>query len=104
MKYILVLFYLLLLISIYACSNETKTIKDSHSEAQTTESELLRQGIIDVEKIDANNDGRIYECPMDWNVLSDQNGECPICGMNLREFTIIEVKSNLNKYGYKYKE
>ena len=104
MKYQRALFYLLLLILFYACSNETEKKEDPQSEVQTVESELVRQGIIDVESLDANGDGKIYECPMDWNVLSDKHGECPVCGMNLREFTIIEVKSNLTKYGYEYKK
>jgi hypothetical protein len=32
-------------------------------------SELVREGVIDVASIDENNDDKLFECPMDWNVL-----------------------------------
>jgi len=67
-------------------------------------SSLVREGIIDVESIDVNKDGKLYECPMDWNVLSDEAGRCPVCNMYLKEFTIVEVKANLDKYGFEYKK
>ena len=41
---------------------------------------------------------------MDWNVISDEPGTCPICGMTLKEFTIKEVKENLTKNGFKFKK
>ena len=65
---------------------------------------LVRVGIINVESIDNNKDGKIYECPMDWNVLGDKYEECPVCGMNLKEYTLNDIKTNLDKYGYKYKK
>lgn len=69
-----------------------------------TESELVRKGVIDVESIDRNKDGKIYECPMDWNVLSDNHGDCPVCGMKLKEYSLNEIKSNLEKHNYDYKK
>jgi hypothetical protein len=67
-------------------------------------SELVREGVIDVASIDINNDGKIYECPMDWNVLADEYHDCPVCGMKMKEYTLSEVKDNLVKYGHKVKE
>jgi len=67
-------------------------------------SSLVREGIVDVESIDANNDGKLFECPMDWNVISDEDGRCPVCNMYLKEYTIEEVKTNLDKHGYEYKK
>jgi hypothetical protein len=67
-------------------------------------SDLVREGAIDVESIDANNDGRIYECPMDWNVLADEYHDCPVCGMKMKEYTLNEAKENLKKYGHEVKE
>ncbi|MGC8748952.1 MAG: heavy metal-binding domain-containing protein [Candidatus Kapaibacteriota bacterium] len=32
---------------------------------------------------------------MDFKVISDKSGKCPICGMKLKEFTIEKVKANL---------
>jgi hypothetical protein len=93
-------------------SGESKTEKvesEMQDEKQEMEDEnhdhsasLVREGIIDVESIDMNNDGKLFECPMDWNVLSDEDGRCPVCNMYLKEFTIDEVKTNLEKYGFEY--
>ncbi len=77
---------------------ETKDEKHEHS------SSLVREGIIDVESIDVNKDEKLFECPMDWNVLTDEEGRCPVCNMYLKEFTIDEVKANLDKHGYEYKK
>ena len=67
-------------------------------------SELVREGVIDVASIDVNNDGKIYECPMDWNVLNDTHGDCPVCGMDMKEYTLNEAKDNLIKYGHDVKK
>jgi len=77
---------------------ETKDEKQDHS------SSLVREGIVDVELIDANNDGKLFECQMDWNVISDEDGRCPVCNMYLKEFTLDEVKANLDKHGFEYKK
>ena len=67
-------------------------------------SSIVHEGIIDVESIDKNKDGKVWECPMDWNVISDESGRCPLCNMKLKEYTIEDVKANLTKYGYEYKK
>jgi len=67
------------------------------------ESELIRKGIIDVKSIDKNGDGILYEDIMDWNVISDKPGTCPICGMKFREMTIEQVKKNLKEHGFSYR-
>lgn len=64
---------------------------------------IVRKGIINVEAIDKNKDGKLYEDIMDWNVISDKPGNCPICGMKLREMTVAQVKHNLKTHGFKYK-
>ncbi len=61
----------------------------------------IRKGMIDLSAIDKNKDGKLYEDIMDWNVISDEPGVCPLCGMTLREFTIKEVKKNLAEHGFK---
>jgi len=76
----------------------TKDEKHEHS------SSLVQEVIIDVESIDVNKDGKLFECPMDWNVLTDEEGRCQNCNMYLKEFTIDEVKVNLDKHGYEYKK
>ena len=61
------------------------------------------KGVIDVKSIDDNKDGKIYQCPMDFNVLSDKPGIDPKCGMNLQEVTLNQAKENLVKHGFKVK-
>ena len=67
------------------------------------ESELIRKGIIDLNAIDENEDGKVFQDMMDWNVISDEEGRCPVCGMYLKEVTIDDAKKNLIENGYKVK-
>lgn len=78
--------------------------KDKENSPKIGESPLVRRGIIDVEGIDLNQDGKIYECPMDWNVLSDSAGRCPLCEMKLKEYSLDEIKTNLKEHGHEYKK
>ena len=77
-----------------------KTVPDNQ---YGIKSELIRTEPIDVESIDSNNDGKLFECPMDWDIISDKAGRCPSCQMKLKEYTLDEIKSNLSEFGYKYK-
>lgn len=61
---------------------------------------ILREGVIDVEAIDRNKDGKVFQDMMDWNVISDEAGECPVCGMTLKEVTIDDAKNNLEKNSF----
>ena len=62
---------------------------------------MVHEGIIDVQAIDQNKDGKVYQDMMDWNVISDKPGKCPNCGMKLKEVSIDQAKQNLKKHGYK---
>ena len=73
-------------------------------ETDMKESSMVHEGTIDLHVIDKNGDKKVYQDPMDWNVISDKSGECPLCGMKLKEVTIDEAKANLKKHGYKVKE
>jgi len=89
---------------ILSCSSkEEHTQLDQSHSSQKVKSELVREGVINVESIDANKDGNIYECPMDWNVISDEAGDCPVCGMKLKEYSLDETKKNLEKFGHQAK-
>ncbi len=57
----------------------------------------------DLQAIDVNNDGNVYQCPMDFDVLSDKPGECSKCGMKLKEVTIEKASDNLVNKGYSVK-
>jgi len=40
---------------------------------------------------------------MCWNVISDEAGDCPQCGMMLKEVSLDKAKENLLKHDYKVK-
>lgn len=61
------------------------------------------EGVIDVDNIDSDKDGKLWQCPMDWNVLSDKSGRCPVCNMKLKEYSLDKIKENLMKHGYQHK-
>jgi uncharacterized protein with PIN domain len=74
------------------------------SEGMTKDkSSIVREGVIDLKAIDENGDGKVYQDVMDWNVISDEPGECPQCGMKLKEVSLEKAKANLEKNGFKVK-
>ncbi|MGB9852808.1 MAG: efflux RND transporter periplasmic adaptor subunit, partial [Candidatus Kapaibacteriota bacterium] len=75
--------------------NDGKSKKSDKLHEEHSESSIIRKGVIDLNAIDENKDGKLYQDIMDWNVISDKPGKCAICGMKLKEFTIEEVKANL---------
>jgi len=83
---------------------EMKDMKDedSHSGHEET-SPLVRTGEIDLKSIDNNKDGKVFQDMMDWNVISDEPGKCPLCGMKLKEVSLEEAKKNLIDNGFKVK-
>jgi|GEM_PF-507803 len=70
---------------------------------QNHQESIVHSGIIDVESIDKNMDGNVFQDPMDWNVISDKDGKCPLCGMFLKEGSIDDAKMNLKMNGFEYK-
>ncbi len=107
-KFIVVSF--LILISIYiftGCNNQKEKSKSAAVEKTIKETQvngsIVRKGIIDVAAIDKNKDGKVYQCSMNSNVISDSPGKCPLCGMKLSEFSIADTKANLDKNGFKHK-
>ncbi len=80
--------------------DETKSTKnDSGNQTEN----IIRKGIIDLAAIDKNGDGKVFQDLMDWNVISDEEGRCPVCGMYLQEVTIEEANKNLKENGFEYK-
>jgi hypothetical protein len=94
------------LIVFTSCSQDSK--KHEHQsmnmDKQNLDSTIVRVGEIDLQAIDKNKDGMVYQDPMDWNVISDEDGECPICGMKLKEVSLNKAKENLLKHDFKMKE
>jgi hypothetical protein len=67
-------------------------------------SSIVRTGVINVKAIDKNKDGKVFQDMMDWNVISDKPGTCPLCKMTLKEVTVKEAEANLVKNGFKIKK
>ena len=77
-----------------------------HHEMKTdsmSENSIVREGEINLAAIDENKDGKVFQDQMCWNVLSDEAGECPQCGMILKEVSLEKAKENLLKHDYKVK-
>ena len=81
------------------------THKDHHQmkSNDTEEVSIVREGEIDLVAIDVNEDGMVYQDQMCWNVISDEPGECPQCGMVLKEVSLEKAKENLQKNDYEVK-
>jgi hypothetical protein len=80
-----------------------KTMKDSTHKMKEEGNSIVRQGVIDLIAIDKNKDGKVFQDMMDYNVISDKPGKCPICGMKLKEVSLKKAKDYLLNAGYKAK-
>jgi uncharacterized protein YxeA len=69
----------------------------------TKANDIVHEGVIDLKAIDKNKDGKVFQDQMDWNVISDKPGKCPLCKMTLKEVTVKEAKEILIKNGFKVK-
>jgi hypothetical protein len=74
-----------------------------HEKVVNADSTIIHKGIIDLKAIDKNKDGKVFQDQMDWNVISDKPGKCPLCGMTLKEVTLKSAKKNLIENGFKAK-
>ena len=97
-------FILISLLSINTLTGQSGKSSHKHEQVQDmVKSELIRTGTIDLQSIDINKDKKVFECPMDWNVLADDSANCPVCGMYLEEYSLDSVKTNLIKHDFKVK-
>lgn len=97
----------IIFLSIFASCNQDNKTPDHESmnmETEQSNSTIVREGMIDLMMIDENKDGMVYQDPMDWNVISDKPGKCPLCKMELKEVTVKEAKENLVKNDFKVKD
>lgn len=88
--------------------DSTKHSKMNHrmmdsSKMMNHKASIVREEPIDLQAIDANGDGKVFQDQMDWNVISDEAGECPLCGMKLKEVKLDEAKTKLIEKGFKVK-
>ena len=80
-----------------------KMMGSDHKEMMKDNNSIVREGVIDLNAIDENGDGKVYQDQMCWNVVSDESGECPQCGMKLKEVSLEKAKTNLEENGFEVK-
>lgn len=97
---------ILVIVTFVGCGNDHKGHDHSDMDKQETkvDSSSVHTGVIDLPSLDLNNDGMVYQDPMDWNVISDQPGKCPLCKMTLKEVSLEKAKENLINNGFKVKD
>jgi len=83
--------------------NDYSKMKSSTKTKMKNKTSIIRKGVIDLKAIDKNKDGKVFQDVMDWNVISDTPGKCSLCGMKLKEVTLVKAKENLLKNGFKVK-
>jgi len=96
----------IIVLSIFtSCNQDNKTPdhEPMNMETEQSNSTIVREGMIDLMMIDENKDGIVYQDPMDWNVISDEPGKCPLCKMTLKEVSLEKAKENLIKNNYQVK-
>jgi len=72
-----------------------------HSSTKVEKSSIVHEGTLDLAAIDENGDGKVFQDQMCWNIVSDEAGDCPQCGMNLKEVSLEDARKNLEENGYK---
>ena len=106
-NYFLKLFAIIMvagMITVYnGCKSESKSGEIKPAIENEKRANIVREGVIDLMAIDANKDGKVFQCPMDANVIDDKEGICPQCKMNLEEVTLDKAKENLVKSDFKVK-
>jgi len=87
-----------------AASHQHSDVKEDHSihsfkeKNEMQENDIIHERDVKVSTLDKNKDGFVYQCPMDWEVISEVPGSCPVCKMDLEKFTIEEAQKNLIEY------
>ena len=96
---------ILVTVAFVGCGNDPKGHDYNNMSKQDTtiDESIVRTGVIDLQMIDLNKDGKIFQDQMDWNVISDEPGKCPLCGMKLKEVSLEKAKENLLKHDFKVK-
>ena len=122
MRHLFLLVTVLSAIALFsACGSKESTTQDNQMQGETQKSmqnsgsmemgkenaqmeskdEWVRSEPIDVKALDVNKDGYVYQDQMDWNVIADQEGKCPKCGMTLKKVTVEQAEQNLKDNGFK---
>lgn len=93
--YLLMIFTAAILVFTGCGNSEENDMMQKEDPAEKVHSHMIREYDVDVATIDANGDGKVFQCPMDWEVISDEPGSCPLCNMDLKEYSVADAQQNL---------
>ena len=62
------------------------------------DTEIIRDKNVNIISLDQDKDGSLYQCEMDYDVISDNPGTCPKCGMQLKKVSVADAKKNLDAF------
>ena len=74
--------------------------KMPQSDSMKSSEAWIRSEPVNVQAIDENKDGFVYQDQMDWNVIADEEGKCPKCNMTLAKVTVDKAVQNLKDHGF----
>lgn len=97
MKYLIIVLFVSAF-AFAACKQEKPketNQQTSVSEQKNNDQNIIRSKDVKVSDIDVNKDNKVFQCPMDSDVISDKEGSCPKCKMDLEEVTVAEAEKNL---------
>lgn len=75
------------------CKDNMKSKENSHECANNKKHENKTS----LEEMDKNKDGKLFQCSMCPDQISDEAGNCKECGMELKEVKIEDLKKQQNK-------
>ncbi|NOY06619.1 MAG: hypothetical protein GXO82_08335 [Chlorobi bacterium] len=70
------------------------------SESMHSDPTWERSAPVNVKALDKNGDGFVYQDQMCWNVIADEEGKCPKCGMHLKKVSVADAEKNLKDHDY----
>jgi len=86
------------------CSNDNNNSKADNKQTQTAQKQdskdmyLVRDKSVNIDSLDQDKDGNLYQCQMDYDVISDKPGTCPKCGMQLEKVSVDIAKKNFESF------
>jgi uncharacterized lipoprotein YajG len=100
MKTFIITFFSLSVVLFAGCKKEEpkteqKPVTQTETKAAPVDSSIIRSNTVEVATLDLNKDGKVFQCPMHFEVISDKAGTCPLCKMDLEEVTVAQATKNL---------
>jgi len=89
-------------IGLTGCSKESNSkvpdnqVQKTAERKDTKDLSIVRDKNVNVASLDQDKDGNLYQCEMDYDVISDNPGKCPKCGMQLKKVSVAEAKKYLD--------